>query len=87
MIADMNFKAIITLSILLSRVSVAYIQQQQSAQIPNAVRERLSGLVPYPPPARTTAQEQPAFYSPSTLYQLMDGAADVFQNYDVQAAE
>jgi hypothetical protein len=81
----MNFKALIALSILLSRVPIAYTQQLQSAQIPTAVRERLLGLLPNPPPGRATAQEEPAFYGSSTLYQYMDGAADVFQVYDVQA--
>lgn len=81
----MILKALISLSILLSRVPVAYTQQLQSAQISAAVHERLSGLVPNPPPARATAQARPAFYDSSTLYQYMDGAADVFQMYDLQA--
>ena len=81
----MSPKALIALTILLSRVPIAYTQQLQSAQIPAAVRERLSGLLPSPPPARATAQEEPAFYTSSNLYHYMDGAADVFQMYDVQA--
>ena len=81
----MSLKGLIPCSILLSCVPVALAQQSQLGQIPAAVRERLSGLVPSPPPGRATAQEQPAFYDSSTLYQYMDGAADVFQTYDLQA--
>jgi hypothetical protein len=81
----MKLKPLILLSALLSFSLGAHAQQQQSAHIPTAARERLSGLVPNPLPAHTTAQDQPAFYDSSTLYEYMDGAADVFQNYDVQA--
>jgi hypothetical protein len=72
----MSLKALTPFSILLSCVPVAYTQQSQLGQIPTAVRERLSELVPSPPPVRATAQEQPAFYGSSNLYQYMDGAAD-----------
>ncbi|RPJ56229.1 MAG: hypothetical protein EHM23_24145 [Acidobacteria bacterium] len=86
----MKLKTLLTLSILASCVHVAYTQEQygeetQSAVVPLEVRERLSRLVPDPPPARATAEGQPAFYDSPTLYQYMDGAADVFQIYDVQA--
>jgi hypothetical protein len=81
----MDYKVLVSLSILLSLVPVAFSQQLQSAAIPAAERERLSKLVPSPPPVRSTAQEQPAFYGSSTLYQYMDGAADIFQAYDLQA--
>jgi len=81
----MNYNVLILASILLSGVPVAFTQQMQLAPMPSAVRERLSGLVPSPPPLRSTAQEQPAFYGSSNLYQYMDGAADTFQAYDIQA--
>jgi len=86
----MKLKALLTLSILASCLQVAYTQEQfgeesQSANVPTEVRERLSRLVPDPPPARATLEGQPAFYDSPTLYQYMDGAADVFQIYDVQA--
>ncbi len=86
----MKLNALIALSILVSCAEVAYTQEQyseeqQSAEVPTDVRERLSGLVPDPTPARATAEGQPAFYDSPTLYQYMDGAADVFQIYDVQA--
>jgi len=86
----MKLKALITLSILVCCIQVAYTQEQygeeqQSAVVPPEVRERLSRLVPDPPPARATAEGQPAFYDSPTLYQYMDGAADVFQIYDVKA--
>jgi len=78
-------KVFIVLSYLLLCIPFAYTQQQQSPQIPAAVRERLSGLIPTPAPARAAAHERPSFYSSSTLYEYIDGAADVFQGYDVQA--
>jgi hypothetical protein len=80
----MNLHVVVSLSILLSIASVADAQPRQPAQVPVGIRERLSALVPDPPPAGTTAGESPAFYDSSTLYEYMDGAADVFQAYDVQ---
>jgi hypothetical protein len=81
----MNYRVLIPLAILLPSVPATFTQQLQSPPIPAAERERLSGLVPSPPPFRATAQEQPAFYDSSSLYQYMDGAADILQAYDVQA--
>ena len=81
----MTLKALISFIIVLSSTPGAYTQQKLPAQIPTAARERLSRLIPNPPPARAIAQEQPAVYTSSTLYEYMDGAADGFQDYDVQA--
>jgi len=81
----MTLKAFVPLSMLLSSVSVTDAQQPRPAQVPAAVQEHLSRLVPSPPPARATGEQPPAFYDSATLYQYMDGAADAFQNYDVRA--
>lgn len=63
----------------------AHTRQVQAAHVPQPVRERLSVLVPAPPPAGATALGQPAFYNSSTVYEYMDGGADAFQGSDVQA--
>jgi hypothetical protein len=71
--------------VLLCSSPVAHAQQAQSAQVPQPVRERLSGLLPVRLPAGAEARGPSAFYSSSTLYEYMDGGADAFQAYDVQA--
>jgi len=63
----------------------AYAEQAASAAVSAPVRERLSGLVPTPPLAGAKAVGQPEFYSSSTLYEYMNGGADAYQAYDVQA--
>jgi len=47
-------------------------------------RQRLLALIPAPPPAKAVAQGPAVFYDSSKLYEYMDGAADVFQLYDVR---
>jgi hypothetical protein len=81
----MTFRTLVGLPLLVWCVS-APAQPPPSAQVPAAVKERLSALLPSPtPPAPATAGQPPAFYDSPTLYQYMDGAADAFQGYDVQA--
>jgi hypothetical protein len=80
----MSLNILVGLPILVWCVS-AHAQPPQSAQVPAAVQERLSRLLPSTPPALATAEQPPAFYDSATLYQYMDGAADAFQGYDMQA--
>jgi hypothetical protein len=81
----MRLTASVAVLVLVCGSPVAHTQQVQPAHVPQPVRERLSGLVPAPPPAGATALGQPAFYSSSALYKYMDGGADAFQAYGVQA--
>jgi hypothetical protein len=53
--------------------------------VPDAVRTRLIETIPNPLPAQAAPQGPPAFYVTGTLYEYMDGAADVFLLYDFQA--
>jgi hypothetical protein len=64
----------LSLSALLTRVRV--IKGRRSG--------RLTALVPNPLLAHAAAQGPATFYSCSTLYEYIDGAADVFQGYDVE---
>lgn len=45
---------------------------------------QLQRLVNSPLPGHITTQGQPSFYKPDTLYQYIDGAADVYLLYDFQ---
>jgi hypothetical protein len=81
----MRLAASVAVVILLCSTPATYTQQLQPTQVPQPVRERLAKLVPAPPLAGATAQDHPAFYSSSTLYEYMDGGADAFQAFEVQA--
>jgi hypothetical protein len=81
----MRLTALLAAISLIGSSPAASARQAQSAHVPQPVRERLSGLIPASPPAAATALGQPAFYSSSTLYEYMNGGADAFQAYDVQA--
>ena len=50
----------------------------------DAVPSQLQKLLASPLPGRTTAQGPPSFYKPDSLYQSIDGAADVYLLYDFQ---
>lgn len=45
--------------------------------------QKLSDLIPQPPPSGAVSQGPPTFYSPDNLYQYMDGGADIFVLYGV----
>ena len=49
-----------------------------------AAQTQFSKLLADPLPAHAKAQGQPAFYKPDTLYQYIDGGADVYLLYDFQ---
>ena len=49
-----------------------------------ALQQRLLKLVPSPLPAQAVATAAPAFYSADTLYQYMDGGADIYGLYNLQ---
>lgn len=53
-----------------------------ASSVPAEVREKLAQIIAQPLPAQAAAQGAPEFYTPTTLYQYMDGAADVFLLYD-----
>jgi hypothetical protein len=80
----MYIKTLISVLLLASTASGAD-PQQMPAQIQPAVRALLTALLPNPRPAGAAAQAPATFYSSSTLYEYIDGAADVFQGYDVEA--
>ncbi len=55
------------------------------SSVPGAAdQQRLLALLPAPPPAKALAQGPAVFYDSSKLYEYMNGAADVFQLYDVR---
>ena len=83
-IGEMTLRALLALSLLFACVSPGD-ARESGAQVPAAVQERLALLLPTGVPAGLVADQPPAFYDSPTLYQYMDGAADAFQGYDVQA--
>lgn len=59
-------------------------QSSPPAVTPNPAEQQLLHLIPNPLPAGAAAQGGPAFYKPDTLYQYMDGGADIYLYYDLQ---
>ena len=53
--------------------------------IAGSVHQKLQHFLAAPLPARMLAQGSPAFYQPDSLYQYIDGAADVFLLYDFRS--
>ncbi len=49
-----------------------------------ASRERLLNLIPMPLPAQSRPQGAATFYTPETLYQYMDGGADIYVLYTME---
>jgi hypothetical protein len=60
-------------------------QSPPSAPVSSALRQQLLATVPTPLPAGVVLQGTPVFYSSANLYEYMDGGADIYQLYDVQA--
>jgi hypothetical protein len=54
-------------------------------QVAPELRERLLNLLPAPLPEQAVAQGAAEFYTPETLYQYMDGGADIFVLYELGA--
>jgi len=55
------------------------------AQTQDVHQQQLTRFLSSPLPARTTADGSPSFYKPDSLYQYIDGAADVYLLYDFQS--
>jgi hypothetical protein len=53
-------------------------------QAPDSARKQLLSFLILPLPGRAAAQDPPSFYKPDSLYQYIDGAADVYLLYDFQ---
>jgi hypothetical protein len=49
---------------------------------PAAVQKQLDKLLSEPLPGRAVPQDQPSLYKPDTLYQYIDGGADIYLLYD-----
>jgi hypothetical protein len=53
-----------------------------AAQPPDVAQEQILKLLSAPLPLQIKPQETPAFYKPDSLYQYIDGGADVYLLYD-----
>lgn len=49
---------------------------------PEAAQKQLASLLREPLPGKAGAQAPPSFYNPETLYQYIDGGADIYLFYD-----
>lgn len=56
-----------------------------SAQTPDVHQQQLTRFIVKPLPGRIATTGAPSFYKPDTLYQYIDGAADVYLLYDFQS--
>jgi len=80
-------------SVLLSAVLLAGTVQAQSSESGNsashpqpadAAQKRLLQLLSQPLPGHADAQDSSSFYNPDSLYQYIDGGADIYLLYDFQ---
>jgi len=53
-----------------------------AAHGPAAVQDKTESFLSQPLPGRAVPQDQPSFYKPDTLYQYIDGGADIYLLYD-----
>jgi hypothetical protein len=59
-------------------------QPHVARAVDNAVKQRLLATLPNPLPRAGKGATPPAFYVSANLFEYMDGAADIFQLYDVE---
>lgn len=52
---------------------------------PAIAQERLGSFLVEPLPGRAAPQDQPSFYKPDTLYQYIDGGADIYLLYEFRS--
>ncbi len=80
-------------SVLLSAALLAGTAQAQSSasgtsashpQAADAAQKRLLRLLSQPLPGHAAAQDSPSFYNPDSLFQYIDGGADIYLLYDFQ---
>ena len=60
-------------------------RKASSTVVGAAVKQRLLATLPNPLPRAGKSEEAPSFYLSSNLYEYMDGGADIYQLYDVEA--
>ena len=71
-------------------LALATVQAQSSASLnsgsptgaPDAPQKQLANLLREPLPGHARAQASPSFYNPDSLYQYIDGGADIYLLYD-----
>ncbi len=52
---------------------------------PAIAQKQLEGFLSEPLPGRAVPQDQPSFYKPDTLYQYIDGGADIYLLYEFRS--
>jgi hypothetical protein len=68
----------------ISTANKTHSSKADSSPVAPETKQRLLSLVLTPAPAQAVLQDATAFYSPETLYQYMDGGADIYLLYDFQ---
>ncbi len=69
---------------LIGVVAASAVQCASGAQSPDAVQKQLQSFVNDPLPPAVSREEAASFYKPDTLYEYIDGGADVYLLYDFQ---
>ena len=73
-------RAVFLLCVVLSVANQFFIPSAALSQEPS--QKQLLSLVSAPLPGKASPEEAPAYYKPETLYQYIDGGADVYLLYD-----
>ena len=67
----------------LDRLAVTFVQAQNSApRTTDAAQKQFASLLREPLPGHARAHASPSFYGPDSLYQYIDGGADIYLLYD-----
>jgi len=79
----MKFSLPRTIALICITLAVAFVQAQSPGpRTSDAAQKQFVGLLHEPLPGHARAQAPPAFYNPDSLYQYIDGGADIYLLYD-----
>lgn len=72
-----------TIALVSIALAVAFVQAQTSGpRTADAAQKQFASLLREPLPGHARAQASPSFYGPESLYQYIDGGADIYLLYD-----
>jgi hypothetical protein len=79
----MRFSLPRTIALIWITLAATSVQAQSSgSRTSDAAQKQFANLLREPLPGHPTAQAKPAFYNPESLYQYIDGGADIYLLYD-----
>lgn len=78
-------RSFVSIALPAALISLALVGNVARAQSPSSAYPQLAKLLAEPLPGHPKPEGEPAFYKPDSLYQYIDGGADVYLLYDFQS--